>query len=218
MTKLLIVSATEAEIQPVLIFLSPYKSPEPFSFVFGRLAIDVCITGVGMVNTSFELGRIDGENYDMAINAGVAGAFGDLNKGAIVNVTEDCFSEWGAEDGENFLRIDDLNFGKQKIEIENQLESFVSENLPKVRGITVNKVHGHQKSIEKIIASHGPDVESMEGAAFIHAANFYNWQAVQLRAISNKVKTRNKNNWDLPLAVQNLNATVIELIRELNGI
>ncbi len=60
------------------------------------------------------------------------------------------------------------------------------------------------------------DVETMEGAAFILAANAFNWRAIQLRAISNKVEKRNKDNWQMALAIKNLNHVVVELLQNLN--
>ena len=44
----------------------------------------------------------------LAINAGVAGSFGEYDEGEVVNVPDDCFSELGAEDDEEFLSIDFL--------------------------------------------------------------------------------------------------------------
>jgi len=40
---------------------------------------------------------------------------------------------------------------------------------------------------------------------------------LQIRSISNYVEPRNKDNWDLPLAISNLNNTLIELITSLLG-
>src|SRR3954471_24078924 len=107
MVKLLLVSATAAEIKPALLFLEPYRVHDTSTFSVGKLLVEVCITGVGMVSTAFELGKLNGRNFDVAVNAGVAGAFEDLAPGTVVNVTEDYFTELGAEDGTGFLSIDD---------------------------------------------------------------------------------------------------------------
>jgi futalosine hydrolase len=213
MTKLLLVSATAAEIEPTLFFLSQGKDKSIRNFILGNLSIDVCITGVGMVNTAFELGRLEHKNYNIAINVGVAGAFNKIKLGEVVNVSEDCFSELGAEDGERFLSIDELGFGKQNLKIENPFQSSTTNDLQKVRGITVNTVHGNDTSIKRIKEKYNPGIESMEGAAFIHAANSFRWQALQIRAISNKVEKRNRENWDLPLAIKNLNDVILRVIR-----
>ncbi|MDI1354783.1 MAG: futalosine hydrolase [bacterium] len=216
MVKLILVSATSMEIEPTLQFLEHYKAARPDTYIFGRLAIEVCITGVGMVNTAFELGKLSNTVFDLAINAGVAGSFAHFKTGEVVTVIHDCFSELGAEDDQNFLSSDDLGFGKQKLELQNLLRSMVTDSLPKAFSITVNKVHGNEESIKKTKALHKPDIESMEGAAFIHAANAFQWKAIQVRAISNRVERRNKDKWDVPHAIKNLNDVLIELIKDLN--
>jgi len=215
MIKIILVSATVFEIEPTLLFLEHYKAAKPHTFIFGKLEIETCITRVGMVNTAFELGKLAGKNFDIAINAGVAGSFGEYEEGEVVNVTDDCFSELGAEDGEKFISIDLLGFGEQKTGLLNLVHNPVTDKLPLVNGITVNTVHGNEDTIEKIVKEFRPDVETMEGAAFIHAANAFNWRGIQLRAISNKVEKRNKSNWQIPLAIKNLNEILIELIKDL---
>lgn len=216
MIKLLLVSATVFEIEPTLLFLEPYKSGKPHTFIFGKLDIEVCVTKAGMVNTAFELGRLHGKIYDIAVNAGVAGSFSDVEPGTVVNVTDDCFSELGAEDDDRFLPIDVLGLGEQRVGLMNILHNEVTNKLQLVNGITVNTVHGNDESIEKVMERYQAEVETMEGAAFIHAANAYNWRAIQLRAISNKIEKRNKDNWHMALAIKNLNHVLIELLQNLN--
>lgn len=216
MIKVLIVTATRTEIEPTLLFLEPYKSNLPGHFIFGKLELEICITKVGMVNTAFELGKLHGKEFHLAVNAGIAGCFTKLELGTVVNVTDDCFSELGAEDHLKFIPSDILGLGEQKIGILKILNNDVTNKLPLVNGITVNTVHGNEESIERVISQYHPEVETMEGAAFIHAANTFNWKAIQLRAISNKVEKRNKNNWQLPLAIKNLNQVLIDVIQNIN--
>jgi futalosine hydrolase len=216
MKTVLLVSATEFEIEPALEFLKNHKGIKPRTYLFGKIEVEVCITGVGMVSTAFELGKLAGRNFDAVINAGVAGNFGLYKIGDVVNVTKECFSELGAEDDEKFLSLDELGLGKQKLQMNNRLQAEAIKSLPQAFGITVNTVHGNEESIRKVISLYQPEIESMEGGAFIYAANAFNWRAIELRALSNHVEKRNRENWDLPLAIKNLNAVVIELIKELN--
>ena len=87
--------------------------------------------------------------------------------------------------------------------------------LPKARGITVNKGHGSAASIQTLMAKY-PDaqVESMEGAAFFWGALHAGIPFMEIRAISNAVEPRNRDNWNIPLALNNLNQVLVEL---LNG-
>lgn len=209
MINIILVSATRFEIEPALRFLNTFNSD--------KISVTPCITNVGMVNTAFELGKQAGKNFDIAINAGIAGSFGRYKTGGVVQVAEDCFSELGAEDDDEFISIDTLGFGIQKLSIKNVLVNEVTEALPKASGITVNTTHGHEGNIKKIAERYNADVETMEGAAFIHAANAFGWQAIQLRAISNKVEKRNKEAWDIPLAIKALNEKLIELINIINS-
>jgi futalosine hydrolase len=218
MPKILIVAATAAEIAPTLEAMGiPMTSAKGlFLTADGNRDIMAVITGVGMVNTAFELGKLIGTHFDLVINAGLAGSFIGFKTGDVVNVNQDCFSELGAEDDKRFLSIDDMGFGSQRISVRNLFENQFTSGIPRSNGITVNMVHGNEKSIQNIIEKFQPHVESMEGAAFIHAANEFNWRAIQIRAISNVVEKRNKDNWNIGLAVQNLNKILLGLIRSVN--
>lgn len=216
MKRILLVSATDFEIEPTLRFLEKGHSYKKNTYLLEHLQVTTCITGAGMVNTAFELGHFRGDDIDLAINAGVAGSFDTFKTGEVVNVTRDCFSELGAENDNTFLSIDEMGLGQQTHEIKNPFLSEITGALPKASGITVNTVHGNEESIRKIKERYKADVESMEGAAFIQAANTFNWKSIQLRSISNRVEKRNKENWNLPLAILNLNKVLLELLNELN--
>ena len=170
----------------------------------------IFISGVGMVNTTYALTKhLSAHFYDLVINMGVAGCFSSVIKiGDVVEVVEDRFSEIGFEDGMEFEQFS--NF-----EITNTFKVEGNTNLQQVKGITVNTVHGNEASILKIVSRFNPDVESMEGAAVFKVCKEFNIPCVQIRAVSNKVEKRNKANWDIPLAIQNLNTTLSRIITEL---
>ncbi len=191
--KILLVSATDLEIEK-----------ERFS------DFEILITGIGMLNTSINLTqRLSSDKYDLLINIGVAGSFNsELNIGDVVEVVEDKISELGFEDGESFSEFNEFN-------LKNVFKNKSKTDLLSVKSITVNRVHGNQGSITEIINRLNPDIENMEGAAFFQVCNTFNVPCIQIRAISNKVEQRNKDNWNLPLAIKNLNNTVQEIIAEL---
>jgi futalosine hydrolase len=89
------------------------------------------------------------------------------------------------------------------------------QGLPRARGVTVNTVSGRTASIQRLEQQYGPDVESMEGAAFHYACLTEQVPFLQLRTISNYVEVRDKSKWNIPLAVQNLNNTLLALLDEL---
>ena len=94
-----------------------------------------------------------------------------------------------------------------------QFSSPVLKKFKKVKGITVNTVHGNKKSISKVVTLYNPDVESMEGAAFFYVCNQFKIPAIQLRAVSNYVERRNMKNWDITLAVEKLNDTALVILK-----
>ncbi len=219
MEKLLIVSATQFEIEPLLKALNaafPLKQGVINGFKHKKLQVDVLITGVGMVNTAFAMGGLKDKTYDLAINAGVCGVFNDdIKIGDVVHVAVDCFSEMGAENGDEFLTLSQLNLGNEIIVNPSNFGGAMLSKVKKVTGITVNTVHGNDKSIEQIKTRFNVDVESMEGAAFLMICNSLKWHAMQIRAVSNKVERRNKENWNMPLAIENLNKILLELLDNL---
>lgn len=160
------------------------------------------ISGVGMVSTAISVtNALNQNNYDLVINVGIAGSFNrSLKIGDVVEVVEDYLSELGAQDDNRFLPAEELG-----LDLINSVSMSARTQLKKVRGITVNTVHGNELSIMKILNRLHPEVESMEGAACMLACKQANVPCVQLRSISNYVEKRNKSNWDIPLAIKQLN-------------
>ena len=76
--------------------------------------------------------------------------------------------------------------------------------LPTVDGVTVNTVHGNEASIARVTERFNPDVESMEGAAFMYACLIHGVPFAQVRAVSNLVERRNRAAWKLNEAIAEL--------------
>lgn len=208
--RILIIAATEHEIRPFL-ESALHESPR----------VDVLITGVGMVATAFSLSRLLANNsYDLLLNVGIAGTFHkDTPLGTVYRVSEDLFSELGAEEEDRFITLKEMGFGE--VQFQEQLPPLFTsslknlvEYLPSATGITVNSVHGKESSIKAIRDKFSPDVESMEGAAVFYAASQQEIPVLQIRSISNLIEKRNKNNWNIPLAINTLNHWLIQFINE----
>jgi len=177
------------------------------------------ISGVGMVATAFALGRhLSANTYDLVVNLGIAGSFDrDIALGDVVEITEDTFAELGAEDDLHFLPIADMGFGeasfypsKKLTDLHNLFNTF---NLKQATAITVNTVHGNEASIKKVAERLSPQIESMEGAAFFYACKQFNVPCLQIRAVSNYVEKRNRANWNIGLAIKNLNTFAVEFLK-----
>ena len=198
--KILFVAATEEEIAPIRNITSSHS-------------LDYLITGPGMVATAYGLTKILSEKkYDLAINIGLAGSFDrSIKIGEPVYVSEDIFSELGAEDGDDFLDIQKI--GLKSHFIFHPTADVSGFNIRKVKSITVNTVHGQNSSIEKIQARLNPQTETMEGAAFFFVCEKEKTPAFQIRTISNYVERRNKLSWNIQLAIENLVKAVNQILK-----
>jgi len=173
--------------------------------------IDILISGVGMTATAFALGQHLPGRYDLVLNLGIAGAFDrNIALGEVVQITEDTFSELGAEDKEAFISIEQLGFGQNRYAPSGI--GLGVKGLQVVRGITVNTVHGNATSIAEVAKRLNPQTESMEGAAVFYACARFGLPCLQVRSISNYVEERNKDNWKIGLAIKNLNQWAINFL------
>jgi futalosine hydrolase len=228
MKKVLIVAATQFEIQPFIHFLST-EMRQKQSIVFRNYEFDVLITGVGMVNTALKLTKRLSQNpYDMVLNAGVAGSFiGDKStknppilRGAVVEVVSEQYGDLGVEEADGrftdmfelgLIKPDEAPYKKGKLLNPKPLNLNA---LPKVSGLTVQKVHGFEPNIEAISKKYDCQIETMEGAAFFQTCLTEGVAFTQIRAISNFVESRNRDNWKMQEAIQNLNEVLIELFEK----
>ena len=142
--------------------------------------------------------------------------------GDVVHVASDRIAELGAEAGESFLTIhelgllgvDEFPFTRgQLVNTSAPLNAAVGR-LRSVRGITVNTVHGHPPSIARVASMFDPQVESMEGAAFMYACLTHGIPFAQVRAVSNVVETRTRAAWKLEDAVANLGHTALAILEQ----
>lgn len=222
--RLLIVAATPFEIGPLLSHLTDHFQQEAEGwFVKDNFWIKLLVTGVGQTHTAYFLGRLlQPGAFDMAINAGIAGAFNrSLAIGDVVNVVSERFGDLGVEEADGrFTDMHELGLIEPdsppfQFGILHNPEAEKFSFMNQVNGLTVNKVHGYEPSIEKIHKKYGSDIETMEGAAFFLAALYVNVSFLQIRAISNYVESRNRDNWNLPLAIEKLNTTLLQIIEGL---
>ena len=206
--KILVVAATLAEVKGIY---QHFECP-PAAFMQSP-AFDILITGVGMTATAYALGKTLSADYHLVLNLGIAGSFDhNVILGTLVQVVEDEFSELGAQDKDGFLTLSDLGFGKTTYMGSYTKQHPSLSTLPRVKGITVNQVHGNTGAIAAVLNRLQPETESMEGAAIFYACEQAAIPCLQVRAISNYVEERNKESWQIPLAIQNLNQWAINFL------
>lgn len=200
--KPLIVAATQLEISDSISLLEEKQIP-------------YVITGIGMTATAYTLGKTLTQLQDISfvMNVGIAGSFDrNIPLGEVLAIKSDTFYELGAEDGDKFLSIEELGFGKGTYHAD---YPAIDLKLPQHEAITVNKVHGNKESIHNVLMKQ-PNVtaESMEGAAVFYVCTMERIPSMQIRAISNYVERRNKSTWKIDLALTNLNDWLRKFILE----
>ena len=227
MTKtLLIVAATDLEIKPLLhhsgFAVTHFENLKRIQS--DKITIDVLVTNMGMVATSYQLTRIlSSHSYNYVINAGICGAFNkDFLLGDVVQVTDDIFPEIGVDTDQGLLPLTLGNAHLEKMLVtalknENPFSTPALQKLKEVKGITVNTISGSAQRIDFYRKIHTPDVESMEGAAFLYVCNAFNQPCAQIRSISNYVGTLNKMDWNIELAANNLADVLLEIVKELGA-
>ncbi len=219
-----IVSATPFEIAPLIKQLDDTaKKVSDHIYELEDTRIDLLITGVGMPLTALNLGRyLAHQAPDLLINAGIAGSYKrDIPLESVVHVISERFGDIGAETAEgDFLDVHEMGLiPSDAAPFQNgQLNNPGAgqfEFLPRVSGLTVNKVHGYPPSIEKTVQKYLPDVETMEGAAFFLACLQAERPFLEIRAISNYVEARNRDSWQIGPAIEQLNATLWTILQSL---
>jgi len=222
--RILVVTATEAEVAALVTSLEPLsgRSSRLKSYAHELHSVDILTTGVGMVATAtWCSGVFARERYDLVLNAGVCGSFRPaLPPGSVVHVTTDRIADLGAEDGDAFLSVQELQllgedeFPWTRGRLVNSAPPLneALRQLPVGDAITVNTVHGNDVTIATAVERYNPHVESMEGAAFMYSCLVHGVPFAQVRAVSNIVERRNRAAWTLRESIDALGTTLVTIL------
>ena len=221
----LIVTATSAEAEIMERFAISHDSSG--NFIFGDISGSILITGVGTVATAWAMTKWLKSNPrpDLAVNAGIAGSYRDAIKpGDVVMPVTDCFADAGVETGEGFMTLaeagledpDRFPFINGKIIAGNRFIRKTAGLIKSVAAITVNTASGSEATIERLRKKYDPDIETMEGAAFFYVCSSEKIPFMALRAISNRVEPRNREIWNIRLAIDNLSIMLKEILVKLD--
>ena len=214
--KILVTAATPFEIQPFIDHLTSIQNTD--------LQVSTLVHGIGMMHTAWHLGRkFATSRPDLAIQAGIAGCFDhSWTMGKVVLIEREHIGDLGVEDDQAFKDLFDINLWQpdQPPFTNKQLVNPFTgvpqlPPLEKVSGVTINTVSGSERTRQLLLDKYDPAVESMEGAAFHFACLQEKIPFFQLRSISNYVEVRDKSKWKIPLAIQQLNETLITYIEQL---
>jgi futalosine hydrolase len=227
--KILVVTASGTEVKELKDKLTQVNkvSPNLSVYKYGKLNIDMLVTGYGSLFTAYHLTKtLQAHTYDLAINAGVAGSFDYfLEQGFVVNVIQDQFADIGFEDKDGFYTLgekemineDSFPFTGEIMRSLGNFEIEEVESMIPVKAITVNTIHGSQEKIQRLKTKFHAEIETMEGAAFFYVCLMEKVPFLQVRSISNFVEIPRVENWYLPLALKNLSKSMMDIFGELKA-
>jgi len=215
--KYLLIAATAREVEPLLDYLklaTDKKINVP----------DILITGIGLTAATYRLtSQLQAKNYDLVIQAGIAGSFDKkLSLGSVVVVKQDVIADQGVVEQRKFKTLFDLKlvaadaFPYTKTWLVNPHAQLLKRaGLKQVKGISVNEITTSRPRTrfyeERLKAS----TESMEGAALHYCCLMAGVAFLQVRSLSNYIGERNKKNWKIKEAIINLNMQIIQLLETL---
>ena len=219
--KVLLITATDAEAEALKKIQGIKSCPD--GFLLGQSEVSLLVTGVGSIATSWAMTKWLSSNSrpDLAINIGIAGSFrDDIEIGDVVVPVSDCFADAGIETGSGFITLEEAGladpdrfpFTDGKIIAENKYCNMALNFLKPAKAITVNSASGSQETINRLLKKYNPDIETMEGATFFYICSGGKLPFMALRSISNKVEPRNKDKWNIPLALINLSEKLKEFL------
>ena len=215
----LLVAATAAEIAPFTEHLATTEKLNHIDF-----DVDILITGVGSNAATYHLTRyLQHKSPDLVIQAGVAGSFDKTAAlGSVFAITHDVFADQGVQEKTGFLDIFDLKLAApnvlpyKKSVLPNPNTNLIRKTqLKKAKGININEITTQKKKADYYINRYNARIESMEGAPLHFVCLMENISFLQIRSISNYVGERNKKNWNLPLAIGQLNKELVRLLESL---
>ncbi|MEO8766119.1 MAG: futalosine hydrolase [Ginsengibacter sp.] len=205
--KLLVIAATGFEIKP---------------FTENNKNADVLITGVGIPATIFHLTQqLPKKQYDLVIQAGIAGSFNTLELGSVAVIEKDTFGDIGIDEKGRFTTLfetglaQENDFPYRNGWLVNEHDYFAHPTLPVAKAITVNKIIDDPAQVKLLYQKFGAGVESMEGAAFHYVCLRQKVKFLQLRSISNFAGERDKTKWKITEAITNLNIAIEQLAKNI---
>ena len=214
----LVIAATPIEIRPLLEKLKEGNIP-----ISNSIQLDVLITGIGLLATSYSLQKqIQLKRPDLIIQAGVGGCFDKKMKlGRVFIIKKEAIADQSVVELNALKTLFDLDLVPanqppyQKGWLVNPHSILKKLRLPKVTGISVNEITTQPQKVRFYKKQFNPLIESMEGAALHYVALQEGIPFIQLRSTSNYIAERNKKNWNMPAAIHSLNQTLLNLLEVL---
>lgn len=214
----LLIAATTKEIEPFLSYIKQAPASKKTDLP------DVLITGIGLTATAYHLTKqLQFKKYDLVMQTGVAGCFNKkLSLGSVVVVKRDAIADQSVIELKQLKTLFDLQlvpadqFPYTKTWLVNPHTDLLEKTkLKQVKGISVNEITTSKQKISFYEDNFNAVTESMEGAALHYTCLMENIPFLQIRSMSNYIGERNKTNWNMKESIVNLNAALIQLVKNL---
>ncbi|PKP27471.1 MAG: futalosine hydrolase [Bacteroidetes bacterium HGW-Bacteroidetes-22] len=220
--QILLIFATPIEagiVQPLL--GKEFKSGDRFQI--GCHQVDLLISGVGMVPASIITAMtLAVLRPDLVLHAGISGSYHQsVSIGQTVWVDSECFPELGKESDEDFVTFDKMGFDFAGLPFNNNTLRNPFEGYrylpyrPVMGGATVSCISNQPDRGTSVHRRFGALTESMEGGAVLAACMLAKIDCLQLRTISNYCLPPPDDEWNLKLALDNLQRAVVDTLKSL---
>ena len=177
-------------------------------------------TGVGLLSSSVSLTQhVFQEKPDLVIQAGIAGAYYKRELGKVVAVKRECVGDMGVyEKGRwydlfdfGFVQPDEIPY-KNRFLPNDEIKKYNVLLLDPVSGVSVNQITTDENMADTFRTLYYGDIETMEGAALHYVCRLFGVSFIQIRGISNYVGERDKKQWKIKEAIENLNEAVGKML------
>ncbi len=206
MTRLLVVTAVDAERDAIRAALSPSAGD-----------VRVVTGGVGPAAAAAAASaELAADRPELVICAGIAGGFPPIGPGDVAVAAAAVFADLGAETPDGFVPVSALGFGTETYPVGPQLAVELTDRTGGHLGsiLTVATVTGTADTAEALRGRH-PDAvaEAMEGAGVAAAADRQGVAFAEIRAVSNLVGPRDRAAWRIPDALEALGRAIASVAR-----
>jgi futalosine hydrolase len=172
----------------------------------------IVVAGVGPAAAAAATSRaLSDGRHDLVLCAGIGGGFAPLGPGDIAVAASIVFADLGAETADGFVPVSALGFGSERYDVAPRLSVELADRTGGHLGtvLTVATVTGTAARAAEL-SGRFPDAiaEGMEGAGVAAAATIHGVPFAEVRAISNLIRPRDRDAWEIPLALESLGRAV----------
>lgn len=226
MLNILLIAATEAEIAPLIKYISTtWEKGKVGCFRKNEVNLEVQLCGIGMLATSYYLTKkLQESQYSLVVQAGIAGTYDySLSLGEVVWVSADRLADLGIENREEYQDVFEIglvNSNEQPFSDKVLVNPYSAKELglsdiKSVTALTVNKVTGKKATVDHMRERYNVCLESMEGAALHYVCLQEKIKFLQIRGVSNYVTPRDRSAWKVQEAIGNMNKYLIKYFSDI---